>query len=192
MKDLRDELENQISTVPKPSPELLNLRKIQESLAKQKDYAEAHKVQQRAIEIEAQEKLKFEAIREQKIASKEAQMAQKQNIELQALKKRINTSIDEQRKSRAIELERLLQRYQNIKKELESQQQLERINKETESKKILSSSRAFSGGMKSYGTKGFSSAKKGIKQSFADRRGFKSKKSESQESGISPPSAMLK
>lgn len=102
MKDLRDELENQISNVPKPSPELLNLRKIQESLAKQKDYAEAHKVQQRALEIEKQEALKFEAIREQKIASKEAQMAQKQNIELQALKKRINTSIDEQRKSRAV------------------------------------------------------------------------------------------
>ena len=49
---------------------------------------------------------------------------------MQALKKRIASSVDEQRKTRALELERLLQRYQNIKKELENQQQLERIKKE--------------------------------------------------------------
>ena len=45
MEDLRNGLEQQLPPVPKPSPELLNLKKIQESLAKQKDYAEAHKVQ---------------------------------------------------------------------------------------------------------------------------------------------------
>ena len=33
-----DELENSISTKPKDSTELLNLRKIEESLAKQKEY----------------------------------------------------------------------------------------------------------------------------------------------------------
>lgn len=60
------------------------------------------------------------------------------------MKKRIASSIDEQRKTRALELERLLQRYQNIKKELENQQQLERIKKEKQASKILSSSNAFS------------------------------------------------
>ncbi len=95
MADLRNSLEQQLPPKPKLSPELLNLKKIQESLAKQKDYAEAHKVQQRAFELEKQEQGKYEAAREQKIAAKESQLAQKQNIELQALKKRIASSVDE-------------------------------------------------------------------------------------------------
>lgn len=118
MAELRESLERQLPPKAKLSPELLNLRKIQESLAKQKDYAEAHRVQQRVFEQEKQEQGKYEAQREQKIAAKEAQLAQKQKIELDSLKKRIASSVDEQRKTRALELERLLQRYQNIKKEL--------------------------------------------------------------------------
>lgn len=43
----RDEMEKKLSTKFKPSPELLNLRRIQLNLAKQKEYAEAHKVQVR-------------------------------------------------------------------------------------------------------------------------------------------------
>lgn len=45
---------------------------------------------------------------------------------MKALKKKIESGTKEQEKARAKELERLLQRYQNIKKELESQHQLER------------------------------------------------------------------
>ena len=53
------------------------------------------------------------------------QFEQKQHNELFALQKRITSGPEEQRKARAMELERLLQKYQNAKKELDTQQQNE-------------------------------------------------------------------
>jgi hypothetical protein len=46
--------------------------------------------------------------------------------EMQALLKRVQTGREEQKKQRQTDLERLLQRYQNVKMELEAQQNLER------------------------------------------------------------------
>lgn len=43
-------------------------------------------------------------------------------LQISALRKRIQTGRDELKKQRQMELERLLQRYQNVKNELESQQ----------------------------------------------------------------------
>ena len=54
----------------------------------------------------------------------------KQTAELGALRKRIQTGREEQKKQRQLDLERLLQRYQNVKSELESQQNIERIRAE--------------------------------------------------------------
>jgi len=54
----------------------------------------------------------------------------KQTGELLALRKRIQTGREEQKKQRQLDLERLLQRYQNVKSELESQQNIERIRAE--------------------------------------------------------------
>ena len=42
---LEDELNVQLSTKVKESSELLNLRKMEEQMAKQKNYVEAHRVQ---------------------------------------------------------------------------------------------------------------------------------------------------
>lgn len=50
--------------------------------------------------------------------------------ELAALQKRIHTGREEQKQQRHMDLERLLQRYQNVKAELEQQQNLERIRME--------------------------------------------------------------
>jgi hypothetical protein len=50
--------------------------------------------------------------------------------ELVALQKRIQTGREEQKKQRHQDLERLLQRYQNVKAELEAQQNLERVRME--------------------------------------------------------------
>ena len=50
--------------------------------------------------------------------------------ELVALQKRIQTGREEQKKQRHLDLERLLQRYQNVKAELEAQQNLERVRME--------------------------------------------------------------
>jgi hypothetical protein len=60
---------------------------------------------------------------------------------MKALKKKIESGTKEQEKARAKELERLLQRYQNIKKELDSQHHLER-NKFEKSNQVKKSNKS--------------------------------------------------
>jgi len=115
---------------PKFSKDLLNLRKIQETLAKQKDYAEAHKIKLKADALEAFELEKWHTERESNILGKEDKFKYSKQQELIALQKRIQTGRDELKKQRHLDLERLLQRYQNVKAELEAQQNLERVRME--------------------------------------------------------------
>lgn len=115
---------------PKFSKDLLNLRKIQETLAKQKDYAEAHKIKLKSDALEAWELEKWHAERQQDLLGKEGKFKFSKQQELVALQKRIQTGREEQKKQRHLDLERLLQRYQNVKAELEAQQNLERIRME--------------------------------------------------------------
>jgi hypothetical protein len=112
---------------PKFSRELLNLRKIQEHLAKQKDYTEAHKMKLKSDALEAWELEKWRNLKQQEMFQREAKFKHRQQQELLALQKRIQTGREEQKKQRQLDLERLLQRYQNVKSELEAQQNLERI-----------------------------------------------------------------
>eukprot|EP01052_Picozoa_sp_SAG31_P011450 SAG31_NODE_648_length_13204_cov_57.612908_4_plen_146_part_00 len=118
------------SVRPKFSKELLNIRRIQETLAKQKEYAEAHKTKMKADLMEAEEMERFREQQSTKNLSKERQYLNKQQQEISALRKRIQTGRDELKKQRTMELERLLQRYQNVKNELESQQNIERLRAE--------------------------------------------------------------
>lgn len=126
----RKELEEKVPIKFKPSPELLNLRKIQVSLAKQKEYKEAHQVQVRAQKLEESENGRYMQDRAFKIENMENQLFQKQENEMEALRKRIIAGENEQKKQRALELERMFQRYQNVKKELENQHKMERIRTE--------------------------------------------------------------
>lgn len=129
-EEYRKELEEKVPIKFKPSPELLNLRKIQVSLAKQKEYKEAHQVQVRAQKLEQQEHDKYMEERSYKIENFENKLFQKQENEMEALRKRIIAGENEQKKQRALELERMFQRYQNVKKELENQHKMERIRLE--------------------------------------------------------------
>ena len=115
---------------PKFSKELLNLRKIQQTLAKQKEYAEAHKIKLKADNLEAFELEKMRNQHQMRLSNVVEKFKAKQTAELQALRKRIQTGREEQKKQRQLDLERLLQRYQNVKSELESQQNIERIRAE--------------------------------------------------------------
>jgi len=109
---------------PRWSKDLLNLRKIQETLAKMKKYAEAGKTKAQADKIEDKEHAMWKAKREQKIASLEEQFLHKQQLEMGGLLKRIQSGREEQKHARKSELERLLQRYHNVKTQLESQQKI--------------------------------------------------------------------
>lgn len=115
---------------PKYSKDLLNLRKIQETLAKQKDYGEAHKMKLKADALEAWELEKWHGERQKDLLQKEQKFKVAKEQELVALQKRIQTGREEQKKQRHLDLERLLQRYQNVKAELEAQQNLERVRME--------------------------------------------------------------
>ena len=91
---------------PKFSRELLNLRKIQEHLAKQKDYTEAHKMKLKSDALEAWELEKWRNLKQQEMFQKEAKFKHRQQQELLALQKRIQTGREEQKKQRQMDLER--------------------------------------------------------------------------------------
>ena len=112
---------------PKFSTELLNHRKVQDHLAKAKDYTEAHKVKAKADRLEAEETEKWLQKRQDGMFQQEENWKQQKLQELAALQKRIQTGREGQKKQRTLELERLVQRYQNVKNELDAQHNLERL-----------------------------------------------------------------
>lgn len=70
--------------------------------------------------------------KQEELFQREATFKHSKRQELLALQKRIQTGREEQKKQRQEDLERLLQRYQNVKSELEAQQNLERMRLERE------------------------------------------------------------
>lgn len=130
---------------PKFSTDLLNLRKIQDTLAKQKDYAEAHKMKLKADALEAWELEKWHNQRQQDLLQRETKFKHVKQQELLALQKRIQSGREEQKKQRHQDLERLLQRYQNVKTELEAQQNLERVRMEKSAQSGFTTSSTMNG-----------------------------------------------
>mmetsp|Transcript_25508 Transcript_25508/g.58880 ORF Transcript_25508/g.58880 Transcript_25508/m.58880 type:complete len:280 (+) Transcript_25508:150-989(+) len=130
---------------PRWSRDLLNMRKIQETLAKQKKYAEAAKTKGQADALEGKEMAMWKVKRDGKIAALEEQYLNKQQLEMGGLLKRIQSGREEQKLARRFELERLLQRYNNVKTQLESQQKIiqQRVEKYplANSSQLISASR---------------------------------------------------
>eukprot|EP00347_Sterkiella_histriomuscorum_P006204 403353664 len=164
----RIDLQQRIPTNFKPSSELLNLKKIQDQLARQKEYAEAHKVQAKIIDLEKEEQLKYEQVREKKIVAAETLLIQKQQQQMHALRKKCENSLNEDRNLRDDQHMKMLQRYQNVKREQENQQNLERIRTEKQfGKQILASQTSLSYGMK----------KNDISAAYQTKTGFNSNQS---------------
>ena len=63
--------------------------------------------------------------RHKKIIAAEAKLIQKQQNEMNALKKKLEANLNERLKLRETEHNKLLQRYQNVKKEIENSQNIE-------------------------------------------------------------------
>lgn len=63
--------------------------------------------------------------RQKKIIAAEAKLIQKQQNEMNALKKKLEANLNERLKLRETEHNKLLQRYQNVKKEIQNQQAIE-------------------------------------------------------------------
>ena len=110
---------------PKYSKELLDWRRRQNMLARQKNYAEAQKIKRIADVMEERERKSIDTENRKIFARKEAQLRKQQQSELQALLKRIEGRRREHIKQRNLDSKRLLQRNRNVQAVLESKQTLE-------------------------------------------------------------------
>lgn len=129
-KELNEFQEKTLSKQPRPkfSPGVLNYRRIEEYLAKAGDYNEAHKVKMKADATEKLEMAKWERKRNEEMLRAESQFKSSKQQEVAALQKRMQAGREEQKKQRRVALERLLQRFQNMKAELLATHSLERNN----------------------------------------------------------------
>ncbi|RLN90549.1 hypothetical protein BBJ28_00012307 [Nothophytophthora sp. Chile5] len=104
---------------PKFSKDLLNLRRIEEHLARQKEfvnpaevlhsldcYGEAHKIKLKSDALEAWELEKWRNLKQQEMFQREVTFKQRQKQDLDALQKRIQSGREEQKKQRQVDLER--------------------------------------------------------------------------------------
>jgi hypothetical protein len=76
-------------------------------------------------ELESEEQARWEGERQQKISYQQTLLMKKHAQELKAFHKKVQSKIDAMKKQRAVDLEQLLQKYQNIKKDLDTQHSLE-------------------------------------------------------------------
>jgi hypothetical protein len=133
-KTLRNEL---MGKPPKWSRELLESRRRQHICARNKNYAEAQKLKKVCDRIEEKERKELEEGQAIIFARREAKFRQQQQVELQALLKRIECRRKEHIKQRNLDSKRLLQRNRNVQAVLESKQSAETQRLFTEIKKSL-------------------------------------------------------
>jgi len=84
---------------------------MEENLAKQQEYMDAHKIQQRIQQIEREETEKYTLQRNNRIKNLLNLLKTRQTNEINAIRQRIISGQEEQRKIRSQELEKLLQKY---------------------------------------------------------------------------------
>ena len=115
---LKQSLEESLPVIPKHSTELLNLKRIQDTLVRNKEYREAHYVQQQMIELEEKLKLTWGQDRDSKIQQNLTALSKRQENEISSFKQKILAGAEELKKMRAIEYENIVKKYQNLKKEM--------------------------------------------------------------------------
>jgi hypothetical protein len=104
----------------KDSAEALNLQKMLEHLVKQKEYAKAHQIQQKIADLHVGEKDKWEAQKQANLDRAIEKLRQKQENEKQHYHKKMSQIFTEFKKNRAIETEKIIQKYKNKLKEAEN------------------------------------------------------------------------
>ena len=130
------------------SKEYYTLRDVQEKLAGGRNYAGAAKIKAKADELMAGEEEKHANERQVEMLNKEKLFKQKLAVEAEALKRRVAQGRAEANRARQTDLERILQRYNNVKGELEAHQRAERakLDKEISLEKKVEGKAAMGGG----------------------------------------------
>jgi len=127
MEALVKSLEQSLTTNIKFPPECLNLRRSEQLLAKQQRFKEADFAKQKRLTIEKKGMEKFNKSKNNKCQGKLEKLAKKQNLEKNAMRKKIESSIEIMQKEKKQRSDNLFHKYRNTKQELELQQSQEAL-----------------------------------------------------------------
>mmetsp|Transcript_12164 Transcript_12164/g.29409 ORF Transcript_12164/g.29409 Transcript_12164/m.29409 type:complete len:414 (+) Transcript_12164:320-1561(+) len=129
-EEFRAEAEVKVPRRPQFSKDLLNQKKIQDNLAKQRKYVEAEKLRDINDKVELAEMQATISTYEAEVSLKGQQLRVKQVQEMDALITRADRTRHEMRITRSLDFERRKQRFRNIMNELENAQKLENVQLE--------------------------------------------------------------
>ena len=123
--EYEDSLQKTLPTRFKDSAKLIEAKAMVHKLANNQDYKDAHYLQQKVLKMEQEEEEKFKVERETKIRLMLEQYIQKQKTEHGTLRKKILTGLEELELKKQREYEMLLLKYSNMKKTIDTQQNME-------------------------------------------------------------------
>ncbi len=114
------------SAFPRHSKEYFNMRKIEEYLAKQRNYPAADAMRAKADAVGAGEEDAWNAARQQDMLAKEAALRARLDTEAEGVRGKVSSQRSDLSRQRQRDLEGLLLRYNNSKTEAERRQRGER------------------------------------------------------------------
>lgn len=120
-----ESLQQTIPVIPKHSSEILNLQKIQDTVIRQKNYKEAHRLQRRLDELSEGKHEKWVDERNERIARQLDLVRKRHESEIQNFRKKAVAGFNELKRQKAKELEALFKKYNNNKQDLANLQKLE-------------------------------------------------------------------
>ena len=123
------------------SRELLLMRKSTDTLANQGRYDEAHVLKAKADRLERWERMKLDNEHKMHMATKELQMRQQQEMQLEALRRRIQRGREEHKEHWLLGAQRLMQSHRNMLSDLKSKQAIENVRADVAVKLDLAASR---------------------------------------------------
>lgn len=123
--EYEDSLQKTLPTRFKDSAKLIEAKAMVQKLALNQDYKDAHYLQQKVLKMEHEEEEKFKVERETKIRLMLEQYIQKQKTEHATLRKKILTGLEELELKKEREYEMLIHKYSNMKKTIDTQQNME-------------------------------------------------------------------
>lgn len=123
--EYENNLHNTLPTRFKDSAKLIEAKAMVQKLANNQEYKDAHYLQQKVLKMEQEEEEKFKVERETKIRLMLEQYIQKQKTEHATLRKKILTGLEELELKKEREYEMLMLKYSNMKKTIDTQQNME-------------------------------------------------------------------
>jgi len=140
-EEFQEKLRQKMGRGHKFSRDLLLMRKSIDTLANQGRYDEAHVLKTKADQLERWERMKLDNEHKMLMATKELQMRQQQEMQLEALRRRIQRGREEHKEHWLQGAQRLMQSHRNMLSDLKSKQAIENVRADVAVKLDLAASR---------------------------------------------------